>query len=58
MYNMLGGIVRARTGSLFSYYGYNRETWAYQGSKRTTTYDGYYTNAWASRSVIVVGEGL
>lgn len=45
------GLVRAHSGSLFSYYGYI-------GNSYYDSYDAFYTRAWSSRAVIVVGNGF
>lgn len=49
----LGGILRAYSGSLFSYYGVGRSY--YYGDHY---YDAYAGKAWPTRAVIVNGEGI
>lgn len=46
-------LLRSYSGSIYSYYGY-----AYDGNTSPYTFDADYTKAWASRAVIVVGEGI
>lgn len=45
------GLVRACSGSMFSYYGKGYDN-------GLTRYDGYYGKTWATRAVIVVGTGI
>lgn len=47
------GLLRAYGGSIFSYYGYAMNDYG-----ASQYYDAYYTKAWASRSVVIVGEGI
>ena len=48
--NEISGLLRAYSGSIFSYYG---------SSSTTGTYiDGYYTKPWSTRACIVVGTGF
>ena len=46
-YNSVSGMLRAYSGSLFSFYGYS--TYNYD-------YDAYYGRSWPSRACVVVGE--
>lgn len=53
------GLLRAYSGSIFSYYGYSQ----YYDSTNDLGYsqamkDAHNTKAWASRAVIVIGEGF
>lgn len=51
------GLVRSYSGSIFSYYGYGLR----QGSgyfQYSEFHDAYYQKTWASRAVVVIGEGL
>ena len=47
--NYDAGLLRAYSGSVFSYYGY--------GSYHDD-YDAFYRNSWATRAVVVIGEGI
>ena len=44
-YDNYSGLLRAYSGSVFSYYG-------------NGVYDAYYSKPWSSRAVVVVGSGL
>lgn len=45
------GLIRAYNGSIFSYYGYGTN-----GSGNLE--DAHYTKPWATRAVVVIGEGI
>ena len=46
--NNNSGLLRAYSGSVFSYYG----------NGGNSNYDAYYSKPWSSRAVVVVGSGL
>ena len=48
-FNDNGGVLRAYSGSIFSYYAY-----AYNAH----AYDAHYAKPWATRAVVVIGEGI
>ena len=52
------GLIRAYSGSIFSYYGngYNNSNVDWESSARW--YDAYYKKTYASRAVVVVGKGF
>lgn len=50
----LAGLVRAYSGSIFSYYGEHNETFT---SGSITHYDASYVKSWRSRAVVVIGSG-
>lgn len=56
------GLLRAYSGSLFSYYGYCESSYTdtnwNENVLKSGIKDAHYTKQWASRAVIVVGEGF
>lgn len=52
--NLSSGLLRAYSGSIFSYYGYSIEG----NSSGFYYYDAYYTKTHPTRAVVVVGEGI
>lgn len=50
--NERSGLLRAYSGSIFSYYGRG-----YEG-QYSPQYDAHYVKPWATRAVVVIGEGI
>lgn len=48
------GLLRAYSGSIFSYYGYCQR----YGEEHRNFYDAYYSKPWYSRAIMVCGEGI
>lgn len=52
------GLLRGYSGSIFSYYGYSYSSEQNYTTDDRALKDSYYTKPWASRAIMVCGEGI